>query len=280
MAFFHYNPDGPYRDHPAMYLLYWGKEDCVPGHAVGPLIRDHYKVHFVHKGKGTVRVGDRTHTLAAGQAFFIYPRVVTYYEADRDEPWTYSWIGFQGDEAAQALARTALSPEMPVFPMDMKLMPFLYERMCEAESEQASAGLQLQALLYSFLAALTATVPLNAAAKPASRKQDAYVHQSIEFIHTHYGEDISVTGLARTLGLDRKYLSAVFKRSTGLPPQQYLLQYRMDKACELLGDGRYTVGEVARSVGYRDALLFSRMFKKTKGVPPKAYRGKEEAGRH
>ncbi|MDG0809234.1 helix-turn-helix domain-containing protein [Cohnella rhizosphaerae] len=46
----------------------------------------------------------------------------------------------------------------------------------------------------------------------------------------------------------------------------------MERAGELLRKGHYTVGEVARSVGYRDALLFSKMFKKLKGVPPKQYR--------
>ncbi|MFD1957685.1 AraC family transcriptional regulator [Paenibacillus thailandensis] len=280
MALFHYNPDGPSRDNPAMYLHYWGKEDCVPGHAVGPLIRDHYKVHFVHKGIGRVRAGDSIYELTAGQGFFIYPHVVTYYEADRDEPWTYSWIGFQGDEVERALSRTSLTAERPVFPMDVRLMPALYERMSEIESDERSAGLYLQALLYEFLAVLTTVAPLHDTGRSHPRKQDVYVHQSLEFIHTHYGEDLSVSQLARTLGLDRKYLSAIFKASVGVPPQQYLLRYRMDKACELLAEGKYTVGEVARSVGYRDALLFSRMFRKAKGVPPKEYRPLEAAGRH
>lgn len=271
MAVFHYNPDSPHQDQPALYLHYWGKEDCVPGHAVGPLVREHYKVHFVHKGKGKVRTAQREYLLEAGQAFFIFPHVVSYYEADADEPWTYSWIGFQGTEASRALSRTSLTADSPVFAMDKRLMPALYERMAELESGKESAGLHLQALLYEFLAVLTETAPLHASGQSVSRKQDVYVHQSMEFIHMHYGEEITVNQLASSLGLDRKYLSSIFKQSVGVPPQQYLLKYRMDKACELLAGGRYTVAEVARSVGYRDALLFSRMFKKSVGISPKGY---------
>ncbi|QAY67237.1 AraC family transcriptional regulator [Paenibacillus protaetiae] len=275
MAVFKYNADSPQRDNPDLHLLYWGKEDCVPGHAVGPLIRDHYKIHLIHKGTGFVRIGERKVALTAGQGFIIFPHVVTYYEADRQQPWTYSWIGFQGEKVQPILEQTSLAPEEPVFAMDLKLMPELYDRLTEAASRGGSSGLYLQALLYEYMAALVENAPLHPSAAVSPKKQDAYVHQSMEFIHTHYGEDISVFQLAASLGLDRKYLSSVFKEAVGMPPQQYLLQYRMDRACELLAGGRYTVAEVARSVGYRDALLFSRMFKKMRGVPPTRYRERE-----
>ncbi|SFJ52053.1 AraC-type DNA-binding protein [Paenibacillus sp. UNC496MF] len=267
-----FNPDRPYGADPDLQLLYWGKEKCAPGHSVGPGIRECYKVHFVHDGFGAVTVGERTHRLSAGEAFLIYPHAVTHYEADREAPWTYSWIAFQGAQAGAMLAETSLSPERPAFPMDLKLMPGLYDALCGVLARGGAAGLRLTALLYEFMFALTEAAPASApTAKPPLRKQDGYVHRSIDFIHTHYGENITVTQLAAHIGLDRKYFSVLFKEALGMPPQRYLLHYRMDKACGLLGSGAYTVGEVARSVGYQDALLFSKMFKKTKGSSPKQF---------
>ncbi|NBD23978.1 AraC family transcriptional regulator [Paenibacillus glycinis] len=263
-----FNPERPFSADPDLQLLYWGKEQCAPGHSVGPGIRECYKVHFVHDGFGTVNVGERSFRLSAGEAFIIYPHVVTQYEADGDEPWTYSWIAFQGAQMGEILAGTSLTPDNPVFPMDLRLMPGLHEALSDALSNGGIAGLRLTALLYEFMFALTEAAPA-AAAKPPIRKQDGYVHRSMDFIHTHYSENITVSQLAAHIGLDRKYFSVLFKEALGMPPQQYLLHYRMDKACDLLGSGSYTVGEVARSVGYQDALLFSKMFKKVKGVSPR-----------
>ncbi|QGQ98103.1 AraC family transcriptional regulator [Paenibacillus psychroresistens] len=266
-----YNPERPYREANDLYVSYWGKEDCNPGHAVGPGIREFYKVHFIHKGKGIVRIGKETFSLRAGQAFMIYPQVITYYEADAEEPWSYSWIAFQGSQIAHALSRTSVTPEHPVFPMDMRIMPRIYEQLSEAVAFIPSANLRLSAILMQFLAELTDVAPAASLETIHPQKHDVYVHKCIEFFKTHYSEKISVEQVAASLQLDRKYLSALFKKALGLPPQQYLLQYRMERAEELLIKGIYSIGEVARSVGYQDALLFSKMFKKVKGSAPKHF---------
>ncbi|QHW31301.1 AraC family transcriptional regulator [Paenibacillus rhizovicinus] len=265
-----FNPDRPGNADRDLQLLYWGNERCAPGHSVGPGIRECWKVHFIHDGFGKLTVGDRSFRLSAGEAFIIYPHVVMHYEADGEVPWTYSWIAFQGAQVRDILAGTSLAADNPVFPMDLRTMPGFCDSLTEALSHGGAADLRLTALLYEFMFALTEAAPASAAALP-SRKQDGYVHRSMTFIHTHFCENISVGQLASHIGLDRKYFSVLFKEALGMPPQQYLLHYRMDKACDLLGSGAYTVGEVARSVGYQDALLFSKMFKKVKGVSPKQF---------
>ncbi|AZN41354.1 AraC family transcriptional regulator [Paenibacillus albus] len=266
----HYNR-APFRDESDLYLSYWGKENCSPGHAVGPGIRDFYKIHFIHKGQGQVKVRGQTFVLTAGQAFIIYPKVVTSYEADQENPWTYSWIAFYGAWVPNILAKTHLTPDSPVFPMDKKVMPGLYESLSITLNEFPNPELRIMSIMYGFMSLLTEICPISLESGSLHKKQDSYIHQSLEFVHSHYAESISVQQLAGHLGLDRKYLSSLFKESVGVSPQQYLLRYRMEKACELLISGRYLVGEVARSVGYQDALVFSKMFKKEKGYSPKQW---------
>lgn len=272
-AIFHHNPDRPFRESPELYVCYWGKERCAPLHSFGPGVRDIYKIHFIHAGRGVVRAEGVTHELTAGQAFLAYPERVIFYQADGTDPWTYSWIGFCGDQVEDILSRTRLSPANPVFPMDTRLMPQLYELLNEAEDNAATRDLRLQALLHEFLTRLVEFAPASGRLASARvQAKESYIHRCLDFLHGHYSEEITVGQLAAIVGLDRKYLSSLFKQATGLPPQQYLLHYRMEKACALLRKGHYSIGEVARSVGYQDALLFSKMFKKSVGVSPSDYR--------
>ncbi|OLS34075.1 AraC family transcriptional regulator [Bacillus sp. MRMR6] len=272
MRTYDFNPEKPYRDNPDLHLLYWGREECAPGHAVGPMVRDNYVIHFIHNGSGTVQVGKHTYSLKAGQAFLIYPNVLTFYKADMQSPWVYSWLVFFGEQVEPILARTRLTPEKPVFPMDIRIMPDMYNQLTMVSGQEPGADLKIKALMYNFLSVLTETVPLSIPLISSPRRRDTYIVQGMEYIHAHYHEQVYIEQLASFVRLERKYFSTIFKESVGLTPQQYLLQYRMNKACELLRKGQYTVGEVAHSVGYTDSLLFSRMFKKLKGTSPKHYR--------
>ncbi|MDP4098355.1 AraC family transcriptional regulator [Paenibacillus sp. P96] len=267
----HYNYAKPPHDPDGLHLIFWGKEACAPHHSFGPGIRDIYKVHFVHSGQGIVRTGNRTFEVYPGQGFLSFPDTRIYYQADARNPWTYSWIAFQGKQAAEILSRTAISKDQPVFPMDVMLMPKLYDTLVQLQEQSPSGDLRAQMALLDFLSTLIETFPERSAEQVRRTTQMEYIHRSLEFLHAHYNEQISIGQLAALLGLDRKYVSALFKKELGLPPQQYLLQYRMKRACEMLREGDYTVSEVAYAVGYQDIPLFSKMFKKTIGLSPKAY---------
>ena len=64
----------------------------------------------------------------------------------------------------------------------------------------------------------------------------------------------------------------IFKRMLDLSPKDYIVYYRMERAKEFLQDARLPVGSIAYSVGYRDPLTFSKMFKLKTGLSPTEYR--------
>ena len=67
------------------------------------------------------------------------------------------------------------------------------------------------------------------------------------------------------------HLYRLFIRYVSMPPNEYLIRYRIGKAAALLESGRLTVGEAAFSAGFSDQLYFSRVFRKYMGVPPSHY---------
>ena len=91
------------------------------------------------------------------------------------------------------------------------------------------------------------------------------------FIAEHLHEKLSLAVLAREGRFSPDHFSRLFRGSTGLSPERYLLQTRLIRARELLRTGDYTVSEVAHRVGFCDHSHLTTQFKRKFGAPPKAY---------
>ena len=83
------------------YLCYCGYAKCESLHSFGPAVRPNYLIHLILDGHGRFQTGDATYELAAGQGFLIEPEVQTFYQADKNDPWTYLWVGFGGSRAGE-----------------------------------------------------------------------------------------------------------------------------------------------------------------------------------
>lgn len=94
-----------------LYLSYCGMEECDPCHSYGPIKRTEYLLHYVLNGKGIYKVNGKTYHLGKHDSFIIYPDELTYYEADKEDPWTYIWIGFDGIKAEICLNYASLNKE-------------------------------------------------------------------------------------------------------------------------------------------------------------------------
>lgn len=249
-----------------------GIEDCSPGHSWGPAVRDHFIVHLILSGRGVYQVNGRTYRLEENDGFLICPNTVIYYEADADEPWSYSWVGFHGVQAEALLKQANLNIDNPVF----KYAGDHYLREClnnMIASKSLGRGKEIRLLghLYLFLSRLIETAGPHKGTAVGSRRE-AYIKRAVEYIAANYHRRLTVSELTRHVGLDRTYLYSLFKEYLNMSPQDFLIGYRMDRACELLQNDGLTVGDISRSVGYEDPLVFSKAFKKAKGVSPRNYR--------
>lgn len=108
------------------------------------------------------------------------------------------------------------------------------------------------------------------------RNDDAHVlfEQVSSYIQDHYMDMLTVQGLSEQNGVNENRLYYVFRKYAGMGPGDYMMAYRLNRAKELLITSDAPVGEVAKSVGYSDALHFSRIFKKRFGISPSGLRDK------
>lgn len=102
------------------------------------------------------------------------------------------------------------------------------------------------------------------------------VRDAVIYIMTNYPFNISVDTIANSVNASRHHLMRVFKKETGSTITDFVTQYRINIAMELLKNGRQNVSQVAEQVGYSDVNYFSKVFKKTVGQTPKTVLQKKD----
>ena len=95
-------------------------------------------------------------------------------------------------------------------------------------------------------------------------------------IHESGSTDVSIEEIAEVCGINRSYLGKIFKKSVGKSPQEFLMNYRMVKATELLKLTDLSIADIGKAVGYEDQLHFSRAFKTVLGISPRHWRNQNK----
>jgi len=115
--------------------------------------------------------------------------------------------------------------------------------------------------------------------KITDRKLERYspkVREAIRYILNHYQSDIKIEDVANSVNVSGEYLRHLFREETGRGYSEYLTDLRMQKAKELLAEGKYKLYEIAALVGYSSGAYFSSVFKKTTGINPQEYKGETD----
>lgn len=255
-----------------LIVYHYGYEKCKADH-YWTGVRDHYLIHYISSGKGTFVYNNKTYHLEKGQGFLICPNVLSYYQADTERPWEYCWVGFHGRKAHSYLSRLNLSFDQPIFNCQPNnSIPLIVNKMIESKSLTKGRDWFLTGLVYQFFAEIMQNERCPNQGQDNINFSDMYVKKAVDFIEKNYSRKITVEDIADYVGINRKYLSSLFKEIMRTSPQSFLINYRMNKACLLLSQNLLSIAHVAHSVGYDDPLLFSKMFKKCKGMPPSQYR--------
>ncbi|WP_138753184.1 AraC family transcriptional regulator [Paenibacillus sinopodophylli] len=259
-----------------MSVLFAGKGQPVSGHFIGPAVHDYFLIHIVLEGEGVFETLGKAYTCVVGDAFVIFPDILVKYEGSKINPWTYTWVGFSGEVVESALRSIGITPDNAVIrecslPVIQRMIRSIRKSMDKKNSPalgnmEASGWLRL--LLHELGGKHIGGLEQESIPESHSYRQ---IDQAIRLMTLQYGQQLSIEGIARTLGYHRAHLTRLFKEATGLPPMQYLLKVRMKKAEELLRT-ELTVAQIATSVGYNDPLFFTKQFRKWSGQSPTSFR--------
>lgn len=98
------------------------------------------------------------------------------------------------------------------------------------------------------------------------------IRMAFAYVEENYSKQIRLEDVALQVDLNPVYFSNVFKKETGENFTDYLTNYRMEVAKELLRNTNDSINEIAEKTGYLDNRYFSKLFKKSVGIKPSEYR--------
>ena len=258
-------------------LYQFGMEQCSPSHSYGPAARNHFLFHYIISGTGTLYADDSTGTtktyhLKSGEGFLIFPNQITTYIADKELPWEYVWIEFDGLRAKEAMDTAGFSLDRPIFHTKKRDMSQkMKEELVYIATHSDETIFNIIGHLYLFLDYFMRST-VSTVVKCSTKLQDYYIKEAITYIEQNFQNDISVVDIANRLGINRSYFGKIFKQTLKQTPQEFLINYRMIKATELLRLTKMSIGDISKAVGYENQLHFSRAFKKIYNISPREWR--------
>lgn len=255
------------------YLCYCGYGSCQPLQHFGPAVRPNYLIYFILDGKGTFQSERNSFSLHSGEGFIIRPNQQTFFQADQSDPWTYLWIGFDGNRCSEYLNAIGLGDGLATFRSpDGETLREIVQEMLNYNTAGIENDFHLQGLLCKFFSCLARSLSMPLSAVPKNDRENFYVRRAVEFVHYNYANHITVSDMAKYVSLNRSYLFTLFQRVLKISPQEFLTTFRLTRAKEQLRLSNATVAAIAQSVGYRDPLVFSKAFKQMTGMTPVQYR--------
>jgi AraC-like DNA-binding protein len=107
-------------------------------------------------------------------------------------------------------------------------------------------------------------------------QDDPVVGHAVRLLQDNPAEAWTLASLARETSVSRATLARRFTRVVGQPPMEYLTEWRLTLAADLILDPAETLGSVAGKVGYGSAYALSAAFKRVRGIRPGSYRSAEK----
>lgn len=109
-------------------------------------------------------------------------------------------------------------------------------------------------------------------------QERSYVEQAIAYIESYYNSNITISEICNTIYISPCHFQRIFKNAMNKTPYQYIMEFRIKKAKEILVGEKTSIAEVARLCGFLSSGHFSTVFKKNEGKTPSKYRNSLKLG--
>ena len=234
-----------------------------------PRLFGYYALVYATGGRGYFR--DETGyscSVSPGDLLLVFPEVSHVYGPVGDEPWSETFVVFEGRVFDMWRQQGLLKPERPLYHLEP--VDHWQGRIVAAAWTDPQAGAEFALARLCRVQQLLADVLTQQ--RRRERAEPRWLALATELLAAYVTTSPDYHDLAGKLGMTYEGFRKRFVREAHVSPGRYLAQLRMQKACELLVRDSMTLRRVALELGFFDEFHFSKQFKKAVGVTPKEFR--------
>ncbi|NOY75736.1 MAG: AraC family transcriptional regulator [Kiritimatiellaeota bacterium] len=229
---------------------------------------------YTISGKGALLYEEGTFELAPGDAMMIHvPHDHLYFLPDDSDHWEFLYLNLHGRDLTRLWLEMERSNGPTYhFKRDSHTVRLAVEILLAHRNGGIQTPRKASALGYEFIMSLLDEVAPDAAFGSGNDERPPFIRKVVQYALANAGNPIGVEDLAKVAGIGRFHFSRLFSKWYDMPPSVFLREIRVEKAVRLLQTERLTIKEVAERCGFSDASYFCKVFRKTMGVSPEAFR--------
>lgn len=265
-----------------------------PFHINIPVIETHYPAHrhdylemsFVIEGTGYQIINGKKCPMMPGVCSFLLPYQVHELFATHAPLRLYNCMfdpdillsGSHGKSGLWNLLFTGeeLPPYVHVQGKERDRLESIAQMMLEEfENQKQWSKVLIKNKLSEFLIffdRLRRNEPQTVDPQPVHASCSNSIWPIVHYIHTHYGEPITLLSIAEHFGMNHTRLSSEFVKHVGMNFTPFVHEVRIRHACSLLASTDISISDIGLEVGFNSIKTFSRVFRQFKKTTPGEYR--------
>ena len=237
--------------------------------------RKDYQLLYIASGKSHFFIDGKEHIVTAGHMVIFHPDEPQHYKYYKEDRTSVYWVHFTGSQVEKILEHyNIIRGEKIIYSGTSPDFQWLFGQIIqELQLCRKQYDEMLTLLLRNIFILIRRSLEINTNFTDTMEKEVSY---AIYYFRDNFNKEINVDEYAQSLNISVSWFIRCFRQITGMTPLQYVINLRISNAQMLLETSDYTISQIAESVGYENALYFSRLFHKQTGISPKEYRKKSK----
>jgi AraC-like DNA-binding protein len=262
-----------------------------PDHYLSVVKAYDYRLMYVHDGKGYFLIDGIKYEVLKGHLLLWSPGIKYSIHPDSQKPFSIIGINFDFTSSKREINYPIPPDKEDIFDKNkitetiefnnfeafnklihLKNMQFIESKLLELTNEYMTRKKYYDNKIRGYFLSIIGDIArCISTTNMGSESMNNKVDLIIEYIHENYNNSITNEEIGAHFNFHSVYINRLMVRYTGSSLHQYLINYRISIAINLLQTTNKSITEIAYSVGFKDINYFSKYFKKLVGVSPKNY---------